>query len=209
VAGPELAAFQIADAPERWLALGFAMDAGGRVAVGRVSIELGGLGSGITGWTLVGLPGATAADIDGLPTTRLEKVTAAVTFSKRVESGHPNGALGIDHVVIATPDFDRTAAALDAAGLSLKRVRQAGDRRQGFRRLGPAIMEIVEAPEAKATHFWGLTIVVVDLELAAAHADGHLSPSRPAVQPGRLIATVGREAGLSTRLAFMDPESAS
>ena len=47
-----------------------------------------------------------------------------------------------------TPDFDRTVAALDARGLALRRTRQAGDRRQGFRRLGPAIMEIVEAPEA-------------------------------------------------------------
>jgi hypothetical protein len=126
-----------------------------------------------------------------------------------VGSDHPNRALGIDHVVIATPAFDRTAAALDAAGLGLRRVRQAGDRRQGFRRLGPAIMEIVEAPEAEAAHFWGLTIIVADLELAAAHAHGHLSPTRPAAQPGRQIATVGREAGLSTRLALMDPEPPS
>jgi hypothetical protein len=28
---------------------------------------------------------------------------------------------------------------------------------------------------------------------------------RPAVQPGRRIATVAREAGLSTRVAFIDP----
>jgi hypothetical protein len=29
---------------------------------------------------------------------------------------------------------------------------------------------------------------------------------RPAVQPGRRITTVSREAGLSTRVAFIDPE---
>ena len=62
------------------------------------------------------------------------------------EVAHPNGAVGIDHVVVATPDFDRTAAALDAAGLGLRRVRDAGGFRQGFRRLGPAILELVEAP---------------------------------------------------------------
>ena len=32
---------------------------------------------------------------------------------------HPNGALGIDHVVAITPDFDRTSAALADAGLPL------------------------------------------------------------------------------------------
>jgi catechol 2,3-dioxygenase-like lactoylglutathione lyase family enzyme len=204
VAGPELRALAVADAPERWSALGFGVvDA--RVELGGVSIELGGLdGSGITGWTLSGAPGKDP--IDGLPTTLVEKAAASLTFSTRVEVEHPNGALGIDHVVVATPDFDRTAAALDAAGLTLKRVRQAGERRQGFRRLGPAIMEIVEAPEARATHFWGLTIVVADLAVARAHMNGHLSDDRPAVQPGRRIATLGRGAGLSTRVALMDPE---
>jgi hypothetical protein len=89
--------------------------------------------------------------------------------------------------------------------LELRRIRQAGDRRQGFRRLGPTIMELVEVPEAPATAFWGLTVVVTDID---ALADEHavVSDVRPAVQPGRRIASVGRGAGLSTRLAFMDPE---
>jgi hypothetical protein len=203
---PQLAALAVADPPECWAALGFAVD-DGRVALGGVSIELGGAaGSGITGWTLAGLSDASAADIDGLPTTLVEKAAAAATFPTRVEPDHPNGALGVDHVVVATPDFDRTAVALDAAGLGLRRVRQAGDRRQGFRRLGPAIMEIVEAPEADRTRFWGLTLIVADLEAARDHMAGHLSAARPAVQPGRRIATVARAAGLTTRLALMDPE---
>jgi hypothetical protein len=203
VPAPELAALAIADPPERWAALGFAV-VENRVALGGVSIELGGEGSGITGWALAGA--ASEGEIDGLPTTRIAKVTAEVTNSIRVEPGHPNGAIGIDHVVIVTPDFDRTAVALEAAGLSLRRVRQAGDRRQGFRRLGPAIMEIVEAPEADATGFWGLTITVTDLDVARSHMGGHLSETRPAVQPGRHIATLGRQAGLGTGMALMDPE---
>jgi fermentation-respiration switch protein FrsA (DUF1100 family) len=32
-------------------------------------------------------------------------------------SCHPNGALALDHVVILTPDFDRTAQALAEAGM--------------------------------------------------------------------------------------------
>jgi hypothetical protein len=203
VAGPQLTALAVADAPERWAALGFAVE-DRRVSLGGVSIELGGPGSGITGWTLTDVD--RPSDIDGLPTTLVENASAEVASSLRVESDHPNGALGVDHVVIMTPEFDRTAAAFDAAGLAFKRVRQAGDRRQGFRRIGPAIMEIVEAPEAETTHFWGLTIVVADLGGARAHMNGHLSDDRPAVQPGRRIATLGRGAGLSTRFALMDPE---
>ncbi|MEO6857782.1 MAG: glyoxalase [Solirubrobacteraceae bacterium] len=198
-AGPQVAALAVADAPERWSALGFTVD-DGCVALGGVRLELGGAGSGITGWTLNG--GGGPPTIDGLPTTWGALTTAEV-------AGHPNSARGVDHVVIVTPHFDHTSATLDAAGLTLRRARQAGERRQGFRRLGPTIMEIVEAPEAEEAAFWGLTITVADLELVAAHAGGHLSPVRPAVQPGRQIATLGRDAGLSTRLAFMDAEPGS
>ena len=120
--------------------------------------------------------------------------------------GHRNGAVGVDHVVVVTPDFDRTAGALAERGLELRRVRQAGDRRQGFRRLGPAIMEIVEAPEAPAPSFWGLTLLLADLAAPGPELGAHLGDVRPAVQPGRRIAAVGRGAGLTTRLAFMDPE---
>ncbi len=109
--------------------------------------------------------------------------------------------------MIITPDFDATAAALDAAGLAFRRVRQAGDRRQGFRRLGPAIMEIVEAPEADAAALLGADHRSWPISRCRPRThDGHLSDDRPAVQPGRQIATLGRGAGLSTRLALMDPE---
>lgn len=199
-----MTALAVADAPERWAALGFAVG-DRRVALGGVSIALGGPGEGITGWTLVGSVAADGAAIDGLDTTRREKVPPTVAKALRVQSGHPNGAIAVDHVVIVTPDFDRTAACLDAAGLGLRRIRQAGDRRLGFRRLGPAIMEIVEAPEAEAPGFWGLTVTVADLEVARAHMSGHLGDTRAAVQTGRHIATVGPGAGLSTRVALMDP----
>ncbi len=199
MAGPKLAGLDIADPPERWAALGFAVN-GSRVALGGVSLELGGAGVGITGWMLTAAA-ACPDEIDGLPTTWTQAPTAGV-----VTAEHPNGALGVDHVVIVTPDFERTSATLDAAGLTLRRVRQAGDRRQGFRRLGPTIMEIVEAPEADAPVFWGLTVTVADLAAARGHMGGHLSPVRAAVQPGRHIATLGPGAGLSTRVALMDPE---
>jgi catechol 2,3-dioxygenase-like lactoylglutathione lyase family enzyme len=189
-----LAGLTVADPPAQWRALGFSV-AQDRVILGGVKVSLGGAGRGITGWTLRNVP---PGDIDGLP-------TSVIAAPSETADGHPNGAVAIDHVVIFTPDFDRTAAVLAERGMELRRIRQAGDRRQGFRRLGPTIMELVESPEASAPGFWGLTIVVSDLEaLAREHA--HVGPPRPAVQPGRHIATVDAAAGLSTRLALMDPQ---
>ena len=189
-----LAGLAIADPPELWRALGFSISDGDRVVLKGVELVLGVAGHGITRWTL--RHASPDADIDGLPTS--------VTNHGPPPTGgvHPNGAIGIDHVVIVTPDFDRSAAALAERDLELRRIRQAGNRRQGFRRLGPTIMELVEAPEASAPRFWGLTIVVADLGALGPH----VGEPRAAVQAGRRIATVGASAGLSTRLAFMDPE---
>jgi hypothetical protein len=177
----ELAGLTIADVPQRWRELGFAVGDGDRCTVGGVVLTLGAGGDGITGWTLRRGPAARGP-------------TAA--------AGHPNGALAVDHVVIVTPDFDGSAGRLAEQDMELRRIRQAGDRRQGFRRLGPTIMELVEAPEAPGQRFWGLTVVVADLGALGPH----VGEARSAVQPGRRIATVRASAGLTTRLAFMDPE---
>jgi hypothetical protein len=90
----------------------------------------------------------------------------------------------------------------------LKRVRDAGGFRQGFRRLGPAILEIVEAPGMPAgpARFWGLVVTVADLVGVRARLAPHVGEIRDAVQPGRQIATLSQGAGLSPRVAFMDPE---
>jgi hypothetical protein len=121
---------------------------------------------------------------------------------------HPNGALAIDHVVVVTPDFERTQAALERAGITLSRIRDAGGFRQGFRRLGPAILELVEAREAPpgSARFWGLVITVEDLPRLAERLDARLGPIKAAVQPGRHIATLRSTADLSVPVAFMDPE---
>jgi len=138
---PELAALRSGDPPERWRALGFALTEGDRVVLSGVELELGAGGSGLTGWTLRHL--GSDDDIDGLPTT-------VTTAEPPPPANHPNGATGIDYVVIVTPDFDRTAATLATRGMPLRRIRESGEHRQGFRRLGPAIMEIVESPKLPA-----------------------------------------------------------
>ena len=110
----------------------------------------------------------------------------------------------MDHVVVVTPEFESTRAALAGAGMALKRVAEIRGTRMGFRRIGPAILELVEAPAAPGPAFWGLTIVVRDLDELGRRLDAHLGEIRPAVQPGRRIATVRPSAGLTTNLAFMD-----
>ncbi|HEY2161339.1 MAG TPA: hypothetical protein VGH24_08540 [Solirubrobacteraceae bacterium] len=198
MSGPELASITLADRPELWRVLGFAV-AGSVAILGGVELRLGAPGSGIVGWRVHGVEPGT--EIDGLPWSATDGGPPG-----RAEP-HPNGAIGIDHVVVVTPQFDRTAAALHHAGLGLRRTRDAGGFRQGFRRLGPAILELVEAPQREGPpRFWGLVVIVEDLEALAERLGDRLGSVKDAVQPGRRIATLRESAGLSTKLAFMDPE---
>ena len=99
-------------------------------------------------------------------------------------------------------------ATLEEAGIALRRIRDAGGFRQGFRRLGPVILEIVEAPKMPPgpARFWGLVVIVADLVGVRARLSPHVGEIRDAVQPGRQIATLAQSAGLSPRIAFMDPD---
>lgn len=167
------------------------------MTLGGVSVVLGLPGEGIVAWLLDGVEGSVA----GLAQLALAPARSFQT--------HPNGALGIDHLVLTTPDFDRTATALARAGMPLRRVREAPSGiRQGFRRLGPAILELVETtgPPGPA-RFWGLAIVVQDLDALASLLGAHLAAPRPAVQARRRIATLRASAGLGQAVAFMDPEA--
>jgi hypothetical protein len=193
---PELDELVVGDPPEAWEALGFSV-ADGVVAIGGVRLRLTASGGGIAGWSLRGIdPGA---DLDGLPT--------AVSDAPPPEPvAHPIGAVAVDHVVALTPDFDRTAGKLRAAGLDYRSTRDAGSGfRQAFFVLGPCLLELGGPAEAPAPRFWGVTLVVEDLAAAAERLGGGLGRVKEAVQPGRRIATVRREAGLGVPVALMTP----
>lgn len=196
---PELVAIRLADPPERWADLGFSVcDAD--VVLGGVRVQLGEAGEGIVGWRLTGLE--PTSEIDGLPTEVVPpEPVSAVT--------HESGATGIDHVVVSTTDFPRTASALELAGMPLRRtITTSKGTRMAFRRLGPAILELVEVGDAPPgpARFWGLVVVVTDLEALAARLGDRLGSIRDAVQPGRRIATLRESAGLGQPVAFMSPE---
>jgi hypothetical protein len=199
----------VADPPGAWAALGFEVD-GDTCVVGEVRVRLAGadVGRGLVGWSLRDVE---AADLDGLATARSERPPPPAPPS------HPNGIAALDHVVAISPDLDRTVAVLEAAGLDLRRIREeptpAGAPRQAFFRLGATILEVVQEP-AEATaraggdrpaFFWGLAFVAPDLDATVTAFGDRASEPRPAVQPGRRIATLRRSAGLSIPVALMTP----
>ena len=198
---PELAELTIADAPESWSALGFDVDADGNSDIGMVRVRLGRDGKGITGWSLRRVK-ATGA-IDGIPTPAPTMLVPPPFHT------HPNGATAIDHIVVVTPDFDRTSAALSKAGVDLRRDQFMEERgRLGFRRIGPAVLELAHRPQMEGDdpQLWGLAFTVISLETLAERLGDLLGPIKSAVQPGRWVATLNQEAGLSVPVAFMSPE---
>jgi hypothetical protein len=200
---PELTELELADSPHSWKALGFSVR-DGTCDVGGVRLQLGAYGRGITGWRLAGIRAGTR-EIDGLK-------TAVAEASPAPAPQHPNGAIAVDHVVVTTPDFERTVTALQESGMPLRRVAERrGGGQMGFRRLGAAILELVEISggEPRPARFWGLVVVVADLDALAERLADHLGSIHDAVQPGRRIATLRESAGLGQAVAFMSPDSPS
>jgi hypothetical protein len=199
----------VADHPRAWSALGFAVE-GDTCVVGDVRIRLAGEGAGrgLSGWSL---RGAESTELDGLATTHSDR------RPPEQRPDHPNGIDGLDHVVAITPALERTVAALQGAGLDLRRIREeptpAGAPRQAFFRLGATILEVVQEPpeaieRAGGDHpafFWGLAFSAPDLERTAAGLGDKVGGVREAVQPGRRIATLRRSAGLAVPVALITP----
>lgn len=192
---PAPLALLVGDSPAVWEDLGFTVSEG--VAwVGGVAHVLGGERKGIRAWSLEG--------IDGIPFMSPPGTDPGA-------KAHPNGVVALDHVVLATPDLERTIGALEAAGISLRRRRDAGstyDRplEQVFFRVGPTILEVIGTPGNQGEgppRFFGLAFTVGDLDATAQFFGERLHPAKAAVQPGRRIATLDRASGSTVALAFM------
>jgi hypothetical protein len=183
---------EIADDPPAWAALGFAPGADGVVALGELAVRLRGRAAG---------RGVLALRVDGLAAERPDGLPVVAGGAVPMAGAHPNGARAIDHLVVFTDDRDRTADALARAGGDVRR--RGGPPElpapMAFVRFGPLIVEVAEGGGGPA-RFWGLTITVPDVD---AMTGPLLGAPRDAVQPGRRIATVRRDAGLSVALALM------
>ncbi len=159
-------------------------------------------GSGIVGWSLRGIPAD--ASLDGIATARSDAPDG-------IPAMHANGATAVDHVVLMSPDLDRTVAALAAVGVHPRRERHAelGGRsiRQIFFRLGEVILEVVGAPgtaDGGPSTLWGITYVVDDIDASASFFGDHTAPVKDAVQRGRRITTLHhRDFGMSVPTAMI------
>ncbi|HZI90127.1 MAG TPA: hypothetical protein VFD31_00700 [Thermoleophilaceae bacterium] len=223
---PSLAELTLEADPSAWRAAGFEVGDDGSAWVGAVRLRLAGpeaTGRRIVGWALRDLQ---STELDGLPTQRHEHPSVDRPGT------HPNGAERIDHVVAFSPDLERTITALRAAGLDFRRLREgptpAGAQRQAlarsadgsairrapqqaFFRVGEAILEVVEHPPGTPlaedpdapAGFYGLALATADIDATARVLGPLLGEVRDAVQPGRRIATVRREAALGLPVAFM------
>lgn len=208
---PTLRSLIVGDTAAAWQAGGFTVahrHGRARTTIGQVDIELVGPddGVGIVAWRFDGpdLP----SSIDGITTLRAGRVGADAEAPS-----HANLTSHIDHVVMMTPDLDRTMEAMDQAGFEARRIRHVPGseppRRQVFFWAGPSIIELV-GPVASTgdgpASLWGLALTCTDLDAAGAVLGDRLGPAKPAVQPGRRIATLRtRDLGISVPIAFLSP----
>ena len=245
----------VSDGPSAWQGAGFVVEgvetaASPVVRVGRdFNIYLNcrvRRARGIVGWGLHSVPtfGAAATadtadnaattaagdadyDIDGITTYIVPgaKACAAPAAPAQQRALHPNGAIGVDHVVVRSGDWVRTHAALARHGFSLRRRRD--DVYPGITQLfyrpgnshsncGPIVELIapskpisddIAAPTPTA-FLWGVTFVVKDIVAAKNWLGDRAGDVRDAVQPGRQIFVLRHghtDVNSSVNIAFMTP----
>lgn len=188
-----------------WEALGLVVD-GGRVPFFGTGLEVDRTSEpGMRQLVVSGID-PTITQIDGVPIEVREAQSPLF-------ASHPLGASHIDHVVITTDSLARTCGAIaDVTESPLKRMREAGEIRQGFHRVGGSgglIVEVVERAglPADSAALWGFVLVVDDIDASCATLGPDvISEPRAAVQPGRSIATFRSEAGFGIPLALMSPD---
>lgn len=214
---PALRSLIIGDTATSWLDAGFdVIETAGRAhtSIGEVTIELVGpeteAGRGILAWRFDELAVDDVGDIDGVSTLDVDGVLPE-------RHDHRNLVSHLDHVVMFTPDLQRTIAALEAVGFEARRTRDIPGteplRQQVFFWAGSTIIELVGSAEASGdgpATLWGLAVTCDDLDLAHERLDGALGTPKPAVQRGRRIATLRtRDVDISTAIALMTPHRSS
>jgi hypothetical protein len=198
--GSPLRLLRVGDPISHWQAAGFATT-GDLIRIGNTTIVCDPTaGSGIQAVAIGGL----TQPVDGLPIDPNEVVCAP-------ELPHPNHITRIDHLVMLSPAVERTSQALMLAGLERRRIRtfdvNGEARRQDFFWLGDVILELAGPAEPQgdgSAMLWGLALESDTFEASVDAFGAHISTPKPAVQPGRQIATIKtRELGISVPLVVM------
>ncbi len=208
---------RIGDEPDSWSDVGFVVN-NGSLVIDQTRVTLTGA-QGPRGIVSVAIDGL-LNDIDNVPgADDSAAVGIAVHASDPVRPdapAHPNHITGVDHLVVMTPDCDRTTVALEAAGLEARRVRTFNMggvmRRQTFFWMGSVILELVGPDSADGEgppSLWGLALTTTDIDATASALGGLCTPPKEAIQAGRRISTLKtRHVGISTAVAIMTPHVA-
>lgn len=194
----------LGDEPGPWRDAGFVVDDDGVTSVGTTAIVCVGDGAPPR-LRLWADDGPAPVDLDGIETSSAREPRAGDRTS------HPNRVVEIDHVVLASPDLDRTTEAFAALGVECRRIRDVPGSdpamQQRFFRLGPIVAEVVGTAGSRGdgpTAIWGLAFTVDDIDAAASRLGPVSSAPKDAVQPGRRIATIRtRDLGISLPIALM------
>lgn len=204
----EVVWIEIADSPDLWCDLGFSV-VDDVAVVGGVEHRLIGASEdrrGVVRWGCSGIEDDVSS-IDGIPTVAVASAPPAV----KVE--HPNGVYEIDHLVVFTPNTSRTATAFEALGLERRGdrdVNHAGDAvDMTFFWAGRTLLEVAGPAEPengqKPAHIGGIAYSNRDLGATAGYLRERMTTPKDAVQAGRQIAALRREAGSTLPIAFMSP----
>lgn len=193
----------VGDEASVWEALGFTV-ADNRCRVGHVDVVFDpSVGKGIRRWTLVG---EGPEQLEGVP-------TEWSTDPLEPTGVHPNGIYEIDHVVLTTPDIQRTIDTMASVAVPALRTRETdtygAPMMQVFFKLGQPILELIGPKEPageQPARFFGLAFTADDLELTGKAMGGALHASKDAVQPGRRIATLDKAAGSTIAITIMTPD---
>jgi len=190
---PVLTRLDLPGATACWEALGFSISSG-KLRVGQVVCHLG---ASETSWGF-DRPDVLISDV----------AAAAVSPQSALEvptpTTHANGAFKVDHIVLASDDPRGTKSQLESFGFVAKGARIVGDpgaeSSQTFFWSGELLLELVGPADGAGTEvprarIWGVTFVVGRL----------VSQQRAAVQSGRKIAIVSKDAGVGLEVAFMSP----
>ncbi len=187
---------EVADPAPAWVDLGFSVT-DGVCAIDGIAYVLDAAGKGIVSWT-----------VDGLADKDVNGLSDGPVIVAGTDPGHANGVVALDHLVISTPDLGRAIEGFEAAGLDLRRTRDAGRIHQAFFKAGEVVLEVIGPPQPSGdgpARFFGLAWTVADLDATAAYLGDRLHPAKDAVQKGRRIATLDKTAGSTVAHAFMSP----
>jgi catechol 2,3-dioxygenase-like lactoylglutathione lyase family enzyme len=124
------------------------------------------------------------------------RLMALAREASAVSSVSAHGVLGLDHIVVRTPDAERAAALYGARlGLDMRLDREVASRRLMFFRCGDAIVEVLHDPsiDTGRDRFWGLSWRVASADAARARlaeAGLDVSEVRTGLKPGTRVFTV-------------------